>query len=200
MEERLSDVDAHWAALYDSYLTWRRGIESIAMPPWRDGTARPLAPGPPALPMAAESSASFSSTEGWWACAIYAKLRNFDLAVAKHTSHNSAVPTTVYGVPIVEEKAHDASDEDEELAASKETPHDGDELRQHDGPEEENDEHGEEDEGDVGEAPLRKGDAARPCGKLPMDPDLFLKTLISMESRGPTPCEDLSRQSFDSFN
>jgi hypothetical protein len=200
LKERLSDADAHWTALYESYLTWRRGIESIALPLWHDGTSAPLAPGPPALPMAAESSASLCSVTRWWACAIYAKLRNFDLVVAKHTSHNSAVPTTVYGVPVVEEKAHDASDEDEELAASKETPHDGDALRQHDDPEEEDGEHGEEDEEAVGEAPLRKGDAARPCGKLPMDPDLFLKTLIPVESRGPTPCEDLRRQSLDAFS
>ena len=200
LKERLSDADAHWTALYDSYLTWRRGIESIAMPLWQDGTSTPLAPGPPALPTAAESSASPSSTTRWWACAIYAKLRNFDLVVAKHTSRSSAVPTTVYGVPIVEENAHDASDEDEEPAATRENPHDGDALRQHDDLEEETDDHGEEVEGDVGGAPLRKGDAARQCGKLPMDPDLFLKTLIPVESRGPTPCEDLRRESFDAFN
>ena len=110
------------------------------------------------------------------------------------------MPTTVYGVPIVEENAHDALDEDEEPAATRENPHDGDALRQHDDPEEETDDHGEEVEGDVGGAPLRKGDAARQCGKLPMDPDLFLKTLIPVESRGPTPCEDLRRESFDAFN
>ncbi len=34
---------------------------------------------------------------------MYAKLRNFDLVVAKHTWRSGAVPTTVYGVPLVEE-------------------------------------------------------------------------------------------------
>ncbi len=65
-----------------------------------------------------ESSGPLSSTSKWWACAIYAKLTNFDLVVAKHTDRNSSVPTTVYGVPVVDEKAEDVASESDEKKAT----------------------------------------------------------------------------------
>ena len=85
------------------------------------------------------------------------------------------MPTTVYGVPIMEENAHDASDEDEELAASRENPHDGDALRQHDDPEEETGEHGEEDEDILGKHYYAKVMQLACAGSFPWTPNWFSK-------------------------
>jgi hypothetical protein len=177
----LSDADAHWMALYESYLTWRSDIEAVAKPLWTKGCSAALAPGPPMLVAASDSSGPSSSTSTWWACAIYAKLRNFDLVVAKHTARSSSVPTTVYGMPVVDEQAEDvASDSDNKEATGEDLSRTNADL-DHD----EADHIGEDDEiSEVGETPRRRGDAARLCGNLTMDPDLFVKSLIPVESRG----------------
>ena len=181
----LSDADAHWMALYESYLTWRSDVEAVARPLWSKGCSSTLAPGPPMLAADSESSGPSSSTSTWWACAIYAKLRNFDLVVAKHTARSSSVPTTVYGVPVVDEKAEDvASDSDNKDATCENLTRKNEDLADDEG-----DQYG--DDGDVSEVvetPRPKGDAARLCGKLTMDPDLFVKTLIPVESRGVILC------------
>ena len=112
----------------------------------------------------------------------FAKLRNFDLVVAKHTARSGPVPTTtVYGEPVVDEKAEDVASDSDNKEATGEDLSRRDEDLAHD----EGDHTGEDDEiSDVGETPRRRGDAARLCGKLTMDPDLFVKTLIPVESRG----------------
>jgi hypothetical protein len=188
----LCDADAHWIALYESYLTWRRHIEHIAKPLWQNGTSSTLAPGPPTLTADSESSAS-----KWWACAIYSKLRNFDLVAKKHTSRNSSVPTTVYGLPVVEEKPKDAEDESEVKETTGEDLHRRNEASESD----DGDQHGDiGDVADVPDPPRRRGDPAFLCGKLTMDPDLFLKALIPVESRGQTfVWEDVCRRAYDEF-
>ena len=177
----LSDADAHWMALYESYLTWRSDIEAVAKPLSTKGCSAALAPGPPMLVAASDSSGPSSSTSTWWACAIYAKLRNFDIAVAKHTARSSSVPTTVYGVPVVDEKAEDvASDSDNREATGENLTRTNEDLADDEG-----DQYGEDDEiSEVGETPRRRGDVARLCGKLTMDPDLFVMALIPVQVRG----------------
>ena len=178
---RLSDADAHWMALHESYLTWRSDVEVVAKPLWSKGCSSALAPGPPMLAVDAESSGPPSPTSTWWACAIYAKLRNFDLVVAKHTARSSSAPTTVYGVPVVDENAEDvASDSDHKDATCEDLT-----RKNEDCADDEGDQYGEDgDVSEVVETPRSKGDEARLCGKLTMDPDLFIKTLIPVESRG----------------
>ena len=101
--------------------------------------------------------------------------------MAKHTARSSSVPTTVYGVPVVDEKAEDvASDSDNKDATCENLTRKNEDLADDEG-----DQYG--DDGDVSEVvetPRPKRDAARLCGKLTMDPDLFVKTLIPVESRG----------------
>ena len=125
------------------------------------------------LAVDAESSGPPSTTSTWWACAIYAKLRNFDLVVAKHTARSSSAPTTVYGVPVVDENAEDvASDSDHKDATCEDLT-----RKNEDCADDEGDQYGEDgDVSEVVETPRSKGDAARLCGKLTMDPDLFIKT------------------------
>ncbi len=177
----LSDADAHWMALYESYLTWRSDIEAVAKPLSTKGCSAALAPGPPMLVAASDSSGPSSSTSTWWACAIFPKLRNFDLVVAKHTARSSSVPTTVYGVPVVDEKAEDvASDTDDKEATGEALA-----RKNADFGDDEGDQYGEDGEiSEVVETPWRRGDTTRLCGRLTMDPDLFVKTLIPVESRG----------------
>ena len=94
------------------------------------------------------------------------------------------MPTTVYGLPIVEEQVIDADDESE----LKESTGEEDLSRRNEAPgSDDGDQHGAEDDvSDVPDAPRLRGDAARLCGELPMDPDVFLRSLIPVESRGQT--------------
>ena len=160
----LSDADAHWMALYESYLKWRSDVEAVARPLWSKGCSSALAPGPPILAADSESSSPPSSTSTWWACAIYAKLRNFDLVVAKHTARSSSVPTTVYGLPVVDEKAEDvASDSDNKDVPCEDQTRKNEDLADDDG-----DQYVEDgDVSEVVETPRRRGDAARPVANSP---------------------------------
>jgi hypothetical protein len=187
-----SDADAHWTAIYEFYLTWRRDIDSIAKPLWQNGSSSTLAPGPPTLTAASELSGPLATVSKWWACAIYSKLRNFDLIAKKHTSRNSSVPTTVYGLPVVEEQVQDESEVKEstsdDLTRRNEAPgsDDGEERNEVPGSDAGDQDGAEDDVSNVPHAPRLRGDAARLCGKLPMDPDVFLRSLIPVESRGQT--------------
>ncbi len=89
----------------------------------------------------------------------------------------------MYGLPIVEEQAIDAEDESE----LKETTGEDLSRRNEASGSDDGDQHGADDDiSDVPDAPRLRGDAARLCGKLPMDPDVLLRSLIPVESRGQT--------------
>ena len=101
----------------------------------------------------------------------------------EHKSRNSSAPTTVYGLPIVEENPKDAAGESEVKESTGEDLNRRNEASGSD----DGDQHGEEgDIADVPDPPRRRGDPVYLCGNLTMDPDLFLKALIPVESRGQT--------------
>ena len=82
---------------------------------------------------------------------------------------------------MVDEKAEDvASESDEKEATSEDLMRKTEDIGGDDG-----DQYGEDGHmSEVEETPTRRGDAACLCGKLTLDPDLFVKTLIPVESRG----------------